>query len=160
MPTTLPRDPNTVGFRVAYWAARLSTCRAVADQVNSEDLPRRRVELSPERVDAYISTYMQTNPELGLSPLPLYGRDRSGHSGAGERERQKQRDEGQDHRRDAPSGRMSSADALDYLGLKPGATKGDIQAAYKRLQMRCHPDVGGSEGLSKQLNAARDVLLG
>lgn len=55
---------------------------------------------------------------------------------------------------------MSAAQAHEILGLNSRATKQDIRAAYNRLMMRLHPDVGGSEFFSKQLNAARDTLLG
>lgn len=54
---------------------------------------------------------------------------------------------------------MSAAEALRILGIKAGATEQEIRAAYNRLMKRVHPDVGGSEYFSKQLNAARDVLL-
>jgi hypothetical protein len=76
-----------------------------------------------------------------------------------ERERQRWQEE-QDRRRDVASGNMSAAQALEILGIKAGATEQDIRAAYNRLMKRVHPDVGGSEFFSKQLNAARDVLLG
>jgi hypothetical protein len=33
-------------------------------------------------------------------------------------------------------------------------------AAHNRLMKRVHPDAGGSNFFAKQLNAARDVLLG
>jgi curved DNA-binding protein CbpA len=54
---------------------------------------------------------------------------------------------------------MSVAQALEILGINAGATEQDIRAAYNRLMKRVHPDVGGSAYFSKQLNAARDVLL-
>ena len=55
---------------------------------------------------------------------------------------------------------MTVTEALEVLGLKIGATEQEIREAYNRLMKRVHPDVGGSEFFSKQLNAARDVLLG
>jgi TPR repeat protein len=78
---------------------------------------------------------------------------------AAERERQRRQEE-QDRRRDVASGNMSAAQVLEILGINAGATEQDIRAAYNRLMKRAHPDVGGSEFFSKQLNAARDVLLG
>ncbi len=63
-------------------------------------------------------------------------------------------------RRDVASGNMSAAQALEILGINAGANEQDIRAAYNHLMKRVHPDVGGSEFFSKQLNAARDVLLG
>jgi type IV secretion system protein VirD4 len=55
---------------------------------------------------------------------------------------------------------MSASQAQEILGVKVGSTEQEIRAAYTRLMKRLHPDVGGSEYFSKQLNAARDVLLG
>ena len=58
---------------------------------------------------------------------------------------------------------MSAAQALEILGLKAWATDQEIRAAYKSLMKRVHPDIpdmGGSNYFAKQLNEARDVLLG
>ncbi len=54
---------------------------------------------------------------------------------------------------------MSPAEAYQILGLSPGATPVEIQAAYRRLIQRLHPDHGGSAYLATQLNQARDLLL-
>jgi DnaJ-domain-containing protein 1 len=58
------------------------------------------------------------------------------------------------------SGVMDRAEAYQILGLQPGASREDIQAAYRRLIQRVHPDHGGSSYLAARLNQARDVLLG
>jgi hypothetical protein len=58
------------------------------------------------------------------------------------------------------SGKMTRQEALGVLGLQEGASRDDIQAAYKRLMQRVHPDVGGTEALASRLNQARDTLLG
>ena len=55
--------------------------------------------------------------------------------------------------------RLSPAEARAMLGVGEGASRQEIEAAYKRLMMRVHPDHGGASGLAAQLNAARDVLL-
>jgi curved DNA-binding protein CbpA len=55
---------------------------------------------------------------------------------------------------------LSTAQALEILGLKAGATEQEIRVAYNRLMKRVHPDVGGSDFFAKQLNEVRDVLLG
>jgi hypothetical protein len=62
--------------------------------------------------------------------------------------------------RPAPPGAMSLDEARRILGVGPGATKQEIQAAYTRLMRLAHPDKGGTVGLASQLNAARDRLLG
>jgi hypothetical protein len=58
-----------------------------------------------------------------------------------------------------PPLRMSEHEARQILGVEEGASRGEIQAAYSRLMRRAHPDVGGTQGLAAQLNAARDRLL-
>ncbi len=47
---------------------------------------------------------------------------------------------------------MSRADAAGLLGVP-------VEAAYRRLMLRTHPDVGGTVGLAAQLNAARAAML-
>jgi uncharacterized membrane protein len=54
---------------------------------------------------------------------------------------------------------MSAAEARSTLGVGADATTEEIQAAYRRLMERVHPDKGGAAGLAAQLNAARDRLL-
>ena len=61
----------------------------------------------------------------------------------------------------APNPRMTRAEALEVLGLPEGASRDDVQAAYKRLIRKVHPDTpGGSEYLASKLNQARQTLLG
>jgi hypothetical protein len=57
------------------------------------------------------------------------------------------------------SSRMSPEEARSILGVGPGASAEEIQAAYMRLIRMAHPDKGGTTGLATQLNAARDRLL-
>lgn len=60
----------------------------------------------------------------------------------------------------APRGEsLSAAEARSILGVAADAGEAEIQAAYRRLMARAHPDTGGSEGLAARLNAARDRLL-
>jgi hypothetical protein len=63
----------------------------------------------------------------------------------------------------APSGAtgsMTRSDAFAVLGLAEGASGEEIQAAYRRLIQRVHPDVGGSADLAARINRAKDILLG
>lgn len=59
----------------------------------------------------------------------------------------------------ASSGAMSEAEARSILGVNSGATPKEINAAWRRLMGRAHPDQGGTEGLAARVNAARDRLL-
>ncbi len=58
-----------------------------------------------------------------------------------------------------PRSVMSHREACAILGVAEGATRPEIQAAYRRLIRMAHPDQGGSAGLAAQINAARDCLL-
>ncbi len=55
---------------------------------------------------------------------------------------------------------MSLGEAREILGVSPNATRSEIEAAFRRLMLRAHPDHGGSAGLAAKINAARDRLLG
>ena len=59
----------------------------------------------------------------------------------------------------ARSGYMERAEAYEILGLRAGASCDEIQAAYRRLIQRLHPDQGGSAYLAACLNRARDSLM-
>lgn len=54
---------------------------------------------------------------------------------------------------------LDVAEARSILGVGPDATPEAINAAWRRLMGRAHPDQGGTEGLAARLNAARDRLL-
>ena len=54
---------------------------------------------------------------------------------------------------------MTDSEARSVLGVTTGATAKEINAAWKRLMGRAHPDQGGTQGLASRLNAARDHLL-
>jgi DnaJ-domain-containing protein 1 len=54
---------------------------------------------------------------------------------------------------------MGLAEAASMLGVAESADAQTIEAAYRRLMFRVHPDQGGAVGLAAQLNAARAALL-
>lgn len=54
---------------------------------------------------------------------------------------------------------MTAAEARALLGVDETAGPEAINAAWRRLMVRAHPDQGGTRGLAEQLNAARDRLL-
>ena len=54
---------------------------------------------------------------------------------------------------------MDKAAALEILGLAAGADRTAIEAAYRRVMSKVHPDKGGSDRLASMVNAARDFLL-
>lgn len=63
-----------------------------------------------------------------------------------------------DDREDAAR-RLSRGEALEVLGLEPGAEEADVRAAHKRLLRLVHPDRGGSAWLARRIHQARDTLL-
>ncbi len=54
---------------------------------------------------------------------------------------------------------LGDVEARSILGVGPDATPEAVNAAWRRLMGRAHPDQGGTEGLAARLNAARDRLL-
>jgi hypothetical protein len=63
------------------------------------------------------------------------------------------------HVEERDAGQMSEAEALDILGLTPGADEAAIRAAHRRLIRLVHPDHSGSTYLSRKVSQAKDTLL-
>ena len=60
---------------------------------------------------------------------------------------------------DDDAGVMTRGEALEVLGLEPGAEDDEILAAHRRLVRLVHPGRGGSAWLVERVYEARDVLL-
>lgn len=58
-----------------------------------------------------------------------------------------------------PPANPHEAEARAVLGVAKDAGPDEIRAAHRRLITSIHPDRGGSPELTRQVNAARDVLL-
>jgi DnaJ family protein C protein 19 len=55
--------------------------------------------------------------------------------------------------------RMPQDEARAILGVGANADEEAIRSAHRRLVSAVHPDKGGSEELTRRINAARDTLL-
>ena len=55
--------------------------------------------------------------------------------------------------------RMPQDEARAILGVPADADEETIRSAHRRLVNAVHPDKGGSEELTRRINAARDTLL-
>ena len=63
-------------------------------------------------------------------------------------------------KRNNSSKSLNKQEAFEILGLNQTASKNEILKRYQELIKKNHPDKGGSEWITKQLNKARDTLLG
>lgn len=55
---------------------------------------------------------------------------------------------------------MSRREASEILGVSETASDDEINAAYRNMMKRVHPDAGGSDALAARVQEARNTLLG
>ena len=78
--------------------------------------------------------------------FPAWRQNAQGHSARGQG-------------REASGSKMTTEEAYEILGLKPGAGLDEIGRAHRTLMKKLHPDQGGSTYLAARVNAAKDTLL-
>ena len=135
-----------------WWFARQKTSDAVR---------ATRLVLMAGALIAGVVISLRGVPALGI-PIGLFGlamiRDvvRPAASGGSEGTSH----QGRNGAAPGNGGTMTSAQAREVLGVSQEAGEVEIQAAYRGLMKKLHPDTGeGSAALTRQVQAVRDLLL-
>jgi hypothetical protein len=150
-----PHEPDSSTIETAWLRMTLdrSTGALGGDVLSGQFSGARLGELGLDQLSALLAECELADPqsarlvETYLDRTHPGWRDRSG--GPDESER----------KADAARGRMTREEAWQVLGLEPGADAAQIHEAHRRLMMKLHPDLGGSNYLASKINMARDVLL-
>lgn len=101
--------------------------------------------LSREQLSQLLSAYQNSDRESGLLLNAYMARRFTGFEEA--------------KTTSPPLSGNSDEEALQILGLQPGASREDIGKAHKSLIQKLHPDRGGNDYLAAKVNAAKDQLL-
>jgi DnaJ-domain-containing protein 1 len=119
---------------------------------------RRLADLSHEQLADFYRECRGDRESASL--FEAYYERTYGETWTAEDDRGRDRDRGRQHHAPPSNGKMTTAEALEVLGLERGATRDDIVAAHRRLMQKLHPDRGGSDYLAAKINEAKAVLLG
>jgi hypothetical protein len=124
------------------------------------ELVRRSIAVLEEylRRTAGISAPNGADVNRGRSQIS-HARSRGNGNGNGNGHGAERRDH-EFHDSETDSRSMSEAEALEVLGLEPGAAEADITESHRRLMQLIHPDRGGSPYFAVKVNQAKESLLG
>jgi hypothetical protein len=154
--------PQVVGYFEHAATARASTAGGAMPPAT--ECFRRGQEALQSRNYLEALRWFRMAAEQGHAKAKQFADEAQAHAneaGGGQRWQQEQSQQRQEEEQPrSRGGRMTRAEALEVLELKEGATTEAINAAWKHLMTKVHPDKGGSTYFAKQLNEAREVLLG
>ena len=102
--------------------------------------------------------YCRAHDEDSARLLETYLDRRFGDSWRADDDAGSENDEPGEHGGNA-GGTLTESEALDILGLKPGASREEIIQAHRRMMQKVHPDHGGSNYLAARINEAKERLL-
>lgn len=66
---------------------------------------------------------------------------------------------GQDEKKETSQTQTPLADAYAVLGLSESCTRKQLDAQYRSLMKKVHPDVGGTPALAAKVNQAKDLIM-
>jgi len=122
--------------------------------LSGEFTDKKLSELSSDQLLVLYHLTKNDHPD-SLSVLEAY-MDRE----KGENWRQDYEEKTQEQPNHNATNEISTAEALDILGLESGANRKEIIDTHRKLIQKLHPDRGGSNYLAAKLNQAKAHLLG
>lgn len=130
----------------------LDTSRPIADDPggNTTSTDTELVRRSVEVLENYLRKELSSPTNEQADPQ----KRSSNGSGRSRKANGKDTDRGDEGK----AGSMSEREALEILGLSPGAQASEIDEAHRRMIRKVHPDQGGSNYLTIKVNEARETL--